>query len=326
MPVPFSAILIANRGEIAIRIANACADLGIRSVGVFAEDDQASLHVRQVDEAVALPGRGVPAYLDGAQLIAVAREQGCEAIHPGYGFLAENAEFAEQCATAGLTLIGPGAETLRLFGDKAAARALAAQCQVPLVQGTAQAVTMEEAKAFMASLDGSGVMIKALSGGGGRGMRAVTDLAQLEAAYQRCQSEAKAAFGNDAVYVEQLVTAARHIEVQVLGDGSGAVSHLWERDCTLQRRHQKLVEFAPAPGLDAALRDRIIDSALTLAAEVNYLGIGTFEFLWSRPPAATSLWKPTPGCRWSIPSPSRLPEWIWYRRRFIWRRGPAWRT
>jgi len=277
--VPFAAILIANRGEIAIRIANACADLGIRSVGVYAEDDQASLHVRQVDEAVALPGRGVPAYLDGAQLIAVAREQGCEAIHPGYGFLAENAEFAEQCEEAGLTLIGPGAETLRLFGDKAAARALAAKCQVPLVQGTAQAVTLEEAKAFMASLDGSGVMIKALSGGGGRGMRAVTDPAELEAAYQRCQSEAKAAFGNDAVYVEQLVPAARHIEVQVLGDGSGAVSHLWERDCTLQRRHQKLVEFAPAPGLDAALRDRIIDSALTLAAEVNYLGIGTFEFL-----------------------------------------------
>ncbi|WP_296030606.1 carboxyl transferase domain-containing protein [uncultured Alcanivorax sp.] len=279
MLVPFSAILIANRGEIAIRIANACADLGIRSVGVFAEDDQASLHTRLVDEAVALPGRGVPAYLDGAQLIAVAREQGCEAIHPGYGFLAENAEFAEQCAEAGLTLIGPGAQTLRLFGDKAAARALAAKCQVPLVQGTAQAVSLEQAQAFMASLNGSGVMIKALSGGGGRGMRAVTDLAQLEAAYQRCQSEAKAAFGNDAVYVEQLVTAARHIEVQVLGDGSGAVSHLWERDCTLQRRHQKLVEFAPAPGLDAALRDRIIDSALTLAAEVNYLGIGTFEFL-----------------------------------------------
>lgn len=279
MSVPFSAILIANRGEIAIRIANACADLGIRSVGVFAEDDQHSLHTRQVDAAVALPGRGVPAYLDGAQLIAVAREQGCEAIHPGYGFLAENAEFAEQCQMAGLTLIGPGAETLRLFGDKAAARALAAQCQVPLVQGTAQAVTLEEAKAFMASLDGSGVMIKALSGGGGRGMRAVTDPAALEAAFQRCQSEAKAAFGNDAVYVEQLVPAARHIEVQVLGDGSGAVSHLWERDCTLQRRHQKLVEFAPAPGLDPALRDGIIDSALTLAAEVNYLGIGTFEFL-----------------------------------------------
>ena len=279
MSVPFSAILIANRGEIAIRIANACADLGIRSVGVFAEDDQHSLHTRQVDEAVALPGRGVPAYLDGTQLIAIAREQGCEAIHPGYGFLAENAEFAEQCAEAGLTLIGPGAETLRLFGDKAAARALAAKCQVPLVQGTAQAVSLEQAQAFMASLNGSGVMIKALSGGGGRGMRAVTDPAALEAAFQRCQSEAKAAFGNDAVYVEQLVTDARHIEVQVLGDGSGAVSQLWERDCTLQRRHQKLVEFAPAPGLDAALRDRIIDSALTLAAEVNYLGIGTFEFL-----------------------------------------------
>ncbi len=279
MPVPFSAILIANRGEIAIRIANACADLGIRSVGVFAADDQHSLHTRQVDEAVALPGRSVPAYLDGGRLIAVAREQGCEAIHPGYGFLAENAEFAEQCEAAGLTLIGPGAETLRLFGDKASARALAARCQVPLVQGTEQAVTLEEAQAFMASLDGSGVMIKALSGGGGRGMRAVTDPAELEAAFPRCQSEAKAAFGNEAVYVEQLVPAARHIEVQVLGDGSGAVSHLWERDCTLQRRHQKLVEFAPAPGLDAGLRDRIIDSALTLARAVNYLGIGTFEFL-----------------------------------------------
>ncbi len=279
MPVPFAAILIANRGEIAIRIANACADLGVRSVGVFAQDDQASLHTRQVDAAVALPGRGVPAYLDGAQLIAIAREQGCEAIHPGYGFLAENADFADQCAEAGITLIGPGADTLRLFGDKAAARALAARCQVPLVQGTAQAVSLEEARAFMASLQGSGVMIKALSGGGGRGMRAVTDSAALDAAYARCQSEAKAAFGNDAVYVEQLVDAARHIEVQVLGDGSGAVSHLWERDCTLQRRHQKLVEFAPAPGLDPALRDRIIDSALTLAAEVNYQGIGTFEFL-----------------------------------------------
>lgn len=279
MPVPFSAVLIANRGEIAIRIANACADLGIRSVGVYAQDDQASLHTRQVDEAVALAGRGVPAYLDGAQLIAIARAQGCEAIHPGYGFLSENADFADRCAEAGITLIGPGADTLRLFGDKAAARALAARCQVPLVQGTAQAVSLEEARAFMASLQGSGVMIKALSGGGGRGMRAVTDPAALEAAYQRCQSEAKAAFGNDAVYVEQLVTAARHIEVQVLGDGSGAVSHLWERDCTLQRRHQKLVEFAPAPGLDTALRDRIIHSALTLAAEVNYRGIGTFEFL-----------------------------------------------
>ncbi len=279
MPVPFSAVLIANRGEIAIRIANACADLGIRSVGVYAQDDQASLHTRQVDEAVALAGRGVPAYLDGAQLITIANAQGCEAIHPGYGFLAENAEFADQCAEAGITLIGPGAETLRLFGDKAAARALAAKCQVPLVQGSAQAVSLEEARAFMASLDGSGVMVKALSGGGGRGMRAVTDPAELEAAYARCQSEAKAAFGNDAVYVEQLVEAARHIEVQVLGDGSGAVSHLWERDCTLQRRHQKLVEFAPAPGLDPALRDRIIHSALTLAAEVNYRGIGTFEFL-----------------------------------------------
>lgn len=275
--MPFPALLIANRGEIAIRIAQACADLGIRSVAVFAEDDGASLHLRKADLAVALAGRGVAAYLDMERLIAIAVEQGCTAVHPGYGFLAENGEFARRCQTAGLTFVGPTPETLQLFGDKAAARALAERCDVPLVPGINRAVSLEEAGAFLAT-HGS-LMLKALAGGGGRGMRAVDQAAELAEAYQRCQSEAAGAFGNNQLYVEKRVSRARHIEVQVLGDGTGAVSHLWERDCSLQRRHQKLLEIAPSPGLDALTRDALIASALRLAGEVKYRGIGTFEFL-----------------------------------------------
>ncbi|QTN47158.1 carbamoyl-phosphate synthase large subunit [Ectopseudomonas mendocina] len=275
--MPFPALLIANRGEIAIRIAQACADLGIRSVAVYAEDDSACLHTRKADLAVALVGRGVAAYLDMDQLIGIAREQGCTAIHPGYGFLAENAEFARRCQEAGLTFIGPTPETLQLFGDKAAARDLAERCNVPLVPGINRPVTLEQASAFLA--EHGSVMLKALAGGGGRGMRAVDEPARLAEAFARCTSEAQGAFGSGALYVEKRVRRARHIEVQVLGDGSGTVSHLWERDCSLQRRHQKLVEIAPSPDLDAATRDAIIASALRLAAEVRYQGIGTFEFL-----------------------------------------------
>ncbi|MBC9252333.1 carbamoyl-phosphate synthase large subunit [Pseudomonas alcaligenes] len=274
--MPFSALLIANRGEIAIRIAQACADLAIRSVAVFAEDDSASLHTRKADLAVPLKGRGVPAYLDMDQLIAIAREQGCTAVHPGYGFLAENAEFARRCRAAGLVFIGPEAQTLALFGDKAAARALAERCGAPLVAGLNHAVSLEQARAFQA--EHGAVMLKALAGGGGRGMRAVSAASELDEAYARCQSEAQSAFGNGALYIEQLVQSARHIEVQVLGDGH-AVSHLWERDCSLQRRNQKLLEIAPSPDLPAATREAIIACALRLAGEVNYRGIGTFEFL-----------------------------------------------
>ncbi len=275
--MPFPALLIANRGEIAIRIAQACADLGIRSVAVFAADDSACLHTRKADLALPLAGRGVAAYLDMDQLIAIAREQGCTAIHPGYGFLAENAEFARRCQAAGLTFVGPTPETLQLFGDKAAARELAQRCDVALVPGLNHAITREQADAFLR--EHGSVMLKALAGGGGRGMRAVDDPAQLAEAFARCTSEAQGAFGSGALYVEKRVRRARHIEVQVLGDGSGAVSHLWERDCSLQRRHQKLVEVAPSPDLDVATRDAIIASALRLAAEVQYRGIGTFEFL-----------------------------------------------
>ncbi|MET1077250.1 MAG: carboxyl transferase domain-containing protein [Pseudomonas sp.] len=275
--LPFSALLIANRGEIAIRIARACADLDIRSVAVFAEDDGASLHTRQADQAVPLKGRGVPAYLDMDQLIGLALAHGCDALHPGYGFLAENAEFARRCATAGVRFIGPAPEVLDVFGDKAAARLLAERCQVPLVAGVNQAVSLEQAQAFCA--EHGAVMLKALAGGGGRGMRAVRQVDALAEAYARCQAEAEAAFGNGALYIEQLVGTARHIEVQVLGDGTGAVSHLWERDCSLQRRHQKLLEIAPSPGLDPGTREAMIAAALRLAREVRYQGIGTVEFL-----------------------------------------------
>ncbi|UVE18327.1 carbamoyl-phosphate synthase large subunit [Pseudomonas sp. LS44] len=275
--MPFAALLIANRGEIAIRIARACAELDIRSVAVYAEDDGASLHVRKADQAVPLKGRGVPAYLDIEQLIGIARAHGCTAIHPGYGFLAENAGFARRCQAAGLTFVGPSAAVLELFGDKAQARALAERCGVPLVAGINRAVTLDEAREFLA--EHGALMLKALAGGGGRGMRAVHDMAELDDAYARCQSEAQAAFGNPALYVEQLVAHARHIEIQVLGDSSGAVSHVWERECSLQRRHQKLVEVAPSPGLPAATRNALIDAALRLAGEVAYQGLGTFEFL-----------------------------------------------
>ncbi|WP_220814676.1 carboxyl transferase domain-containing protein [Pseudomonas paralcaligenes] len=276
MKPPFASLLIANRGEIAIRIAQACADLGIRSVAVYAEDDGASLHTRKADLAVPLKGRGVPAYLDMDQLIALAGEHGCDAVHPGYGFLAENAGFARRCQAAGLVFVGPAPEVLELFGDKAAARALAERCAVPLVPGLNRAVDLDQALAFQA--EHGAVMLKALAGGGGRGMRAVASADELVEAYARCQSEAQTAFGNGELYVEQLVQNARHIEVQVLGDGS-AVSHLWERDCSLQRRNQKLVEIAPSPDLDGATREAIIACALRLAGEVGYRGIGTFEFL-----------------------------------------------
>src|SRR6185503_3851446 len=277
--MPIRACLIANRGEIAIRIARAAAELGIRSVAVYSEDDVTSLHVRRADEARALSGIGPAAYLDGAQLVAVARDAGCDAIHPGYGFLAERGDFARQCRDAGLVFVGPRPEVLDLFGDKARARALAEQTGVPVLAGTSGPTSLEDARRFLGSLGRGGtIVVKAIAGGGGRGLRVVADDAELDAAYARCRSEAGAAFGCDEVYVERFLPSARHVEVQVLGDGA-AVTHLWERECTLQRRHQKLVEIAPSPSVSPDLRARLIDAALGLARAVRYDGAGTFEFL-----------------------------------------------
>ncbi|RKR28306.1 biotin-dependent enzyme [Acidovorax sp. 93] len=276
--VLFIKVLVANRGEIALRTVRALHDLGIASVAVYADDDATSPHVHAASAAVALGATGPAAYLDGARLIAIAKAQGCDSVHPGYGFLSERADFARACVEAGLRFIGPTPAQLALFGDKAQARALAQQEGVPLMPGTQAAVTLEEAQAFFAQHATSGIVIKAIGGGGGRGMRAVASADELPAAYARCRSEAQAAFGVDGVYVERLMGNARHIEVQVLGDGREVIA-LGERECTLQRRFQKVVEIAPSPSLPAALRERITTAALSMARAVAYEGLGTFEFL-----------------------------------------------
>jgi acetyl/propionyl-CoA carboxylase alpha subunit/acetyl-CoA carboxylase carboxyltransferase component len=269
-------LLIANRGEIAIRIARAAADLGIVSVGVYAEDDAACLHVRRMDDARPLRGRGPRAYLDAGALVAIARETGCDAVHPGYGFLSEQTDFARRCADARLVFVGPTPDTLAVLGDKGAARALAERCDVPVLSGTRGGIDLEAARAFVASR--GPVMVKAVAGGGGRGMRVVRSADALDDAWSRCRSEAEAAFGDGALYVEELMARARHVEVQIAGDGRAVVA-LGDRDCTLQRRHQKLVEVAPAPRLPETVRLALASAATRMAAELRYASLGTFEFL-----------------------------------------------
>jgi acetyl/propionyl-CoA carboxylase alpha subunit len=275
----FRKLLIANRGEIAIRIARAASELGIATAAVYSADDTMSLHVRKADEAHALGRAGAAAYLDIERIVAVAIESGCDAIHPGYGFLSENVSLARRAAEAGITFVGPPPDALQLFGDKIAARKLAAQIGVPVIEGTVGATSLDEAIAFFETLDGGAMMIKAVSGGGGRGMRAVRKSGEIAEAYARCRSEAKAAFGDENVYVERLVEDARHIEVQIVGDRAGAVTHFGERECTIQRRNQKLIEIAPSPSLTPGLRTRILDAALKLASAAKYENLGTFEFL-----------------------------------------------
>lgn len=276
----FRKLLIANRGEIAIRIARAAAESGLTTVAIHPADDAASLHVRIADHAEQIPGRGARAYLDIEAVIAAAKAAGCDALHPGYGFLSENADLARRCAEEGITFVGPSPEALRLFGDKVAAKELAKRCDVPIIAGTVGPSSLEEIQTFFASLgDKPAVMIKAMAGGGGRGMRVVERAEDLADAYARCQSEAKAAFGYEGVYAERLIRNARHIEVQIIGDRHGGVSQLWERECTIQRRNQKLIEIAPSPSLSESLRNRIVEAAKALASMANYDSLGTFEFL-----------------------------------------------
>ena len=273
-------LLVANRGEVAIRVIRAATDLGIATVAVHSVDDARALHVRKADLARALPGSGVAAYLDGDAIIGVAEQEGCDAIHPGYGFLSENADFARRCAAAGMTFVGPRPETLELFGDKLQARTLAEQSDVPVLAATPLIDDPEQARAFLASLDkGEAIIIKAVAGGGGRGMRVVRTVEEVDEAVERCRSEAAAAFGDGSVYAERLLERARHIEVQIVGDATGAVIHLGERDCSVQRRHQKLVEIAPSPGLPDAARQKLLAAAVSLAARAGLQSLGTFEFL-----------------------------------------------
>src|SRR5262249_33072701 len=270
-------LLIANRGEIAIRIAEAAAELGIPTAGVYSEDDATSLHVKRVDQAVGLKGRGAAAYLDIDGVVAAAKAAKCDAIHPGYGFLSENAAFARACAAAKIAFVGPTPEQLDLFGDKARARTHAQKCKVPVLPGT-EAIDAAGAAAFFRKHAKSGIALKAIAGGGGRGMRLITDEHAIAESFARASAEAKAAFGNGALYAERLVRQARHIEVQVMGDGKAVVA-LGERECSLQRRSQKIVELAPSPGLKPALRKKIVDAAVAMAKAAKYRSLGTFEFL-----------------------------------------------
>jgi len=272
-------VLIANRGEVSIRIARACAELSLPSVAIFSADDSQSLHVRRADERHALRGTGVAAYLDIAQIIALAHETRCDAIHPGYGFLSERAAFARACKEAGLIFVGPDAHVLELFGNKTQTLELAQRCDVPIPTAIMRAVTLDEAREFLSSLNGRAVVIKAVMGGGGRGVRVAATLKELDEHYERCRSEAKAAFGSDEVYVEEFIEGARHIEVQIAGDGTGRVVHFGERECSIQRRYQKLMEIAPSPSVKPSLREHICNAAVRMAESVKYSGLGTLEFL-----------------------------------------------
>jgi acetyl-CoA carboxylase biotin carboxylase subunit len=276
----FNKVLIANRGEIALRVIRACRELGIQTVAVYSEADRESLHVRFADDDVCIgPAPARDSYLKIPRLIAAAEITGADAIHPGYGFLAENAEFAEICAASNITFIGPTAEQIRVMGDKAAARQAMMEVGVPVVPGTPGPVEdPDEAMEFARSI-GFPVIIKAAAGGGGKGMRVANDPDDFIRAFQLARSEALSAFGSGDVYVEKYLARPRHVEFQILGDKFGNVIHLGERDCSVQRRHQKLIEEAPSPAVTPELREAMGEAAIRGAKAINYVGAGTIEML-----------------------------------------------
>ena len=276
----FRTVLVANRGEIARRIIRGCRALGLRSVAVYSDADRDAPHVKDADHAVwlgAAPAR--ESYLNVERLLAAARESGAEAVHPGYGFLSENWRFADSCARAGLTFIGPSAEAIRAMGDKPEARRRMAAAGVPIVPGSPEPVADASGAERIATEIGYPVILKAAGGGGGIGMAKVTGAAELAAAFTTATRRAQSAFGSGAVYVERYLQAARHVEVQVFGDTQGTLVHLHERECSIQRRHQKLVEESPAPNLDARTKRGLTEAALAGARAIGYVNAGTLEFL-----------------------------------------------
>src|SRR5438552_14484387 len=276
----FHKILIANRGEIALRIIRTCRELGIRTVIAHSTADTQSLPVRLADESICVgPDAAIGSYLNIAGIISAAVVTDSEAIHPGYGFLAENPAFAEICRACGLTFIGPSPEAIRLMGDKAQARVIAKQAGVPVIPGSEMPLKDESEAGEIAEAAGFPVIFKAAAGGGGRGMRVVRGRAEVAQTFAACQAEAGAAFGSSEIYCEKFIEEARHVEVQVLGDKNGIRVHLGERDCSVQRRHQKLIEESPAPSLPAETRAGLHRAALLAAAAVNYVSAGTVEFL-----------------------------------------------
>jgi pyruvate carboxylase len=279
---PAKKLLVANRSEIAIRVFRAATELGLRTVAIYAQEDRLSVHRFKADEAY-LVGKGkgpVAAYLDIPSIVALAQEKGVDMIHPGYGFLSENAEFARACAAAGITFVGPKADLLEMMGDKTTARSLAQRLNIPTLPGTEDPITDRDAAIKTARDIGFPLIIKAAFGGGGRGMRVVKTPSELAPLLDEAQAEAGRAFGNSAVFLEKYIAHAKHIEVQVLGDKHGNVLHLHERDCSVQRRHQKVVEIAPSVGLDDHVRQELCLAAARLAKEIGYDNAGTVEFLY----------------------------------------------
>src|SRR5271154_4634286 len=278
---PAKRLLAANRNEIAIRVFRAATELGLRTVAIYAQEDRLSIHRFKADEAYLIgKGKGpVGAYLDIPGLVALAKEKEVDLIHPGYGFLAENAEFARACAAAGITFVGPRPEIIELMGNKVAARALARKVGVPPLSGTEEPVADRAAALKIAQEIGFPLIVKAAFGGGGRGMRVVHKSADLAHMLDEAQGEAARAFGNPAVFLEKYIPRAKHIEVQILGDRHGNVLHLHERDCSVQRRHQKVIEIAPSLGLPTSVREELCAAAVKLARTANYYNAGTVEFL-----------------------------------------------
>jgi acetyl-CoA carboxylase biotin carboxylase subunit len=276
----FKKILIANRGEIALRIIRACREMGIRTVAAHSTADANSLPVRMADQAVCIgPAEASKSYLSVPALISAAEVTRCDAVHPGYGFLSENAGFAEVCGECNITFIGPSPESIRLMGNKSVARETAVKAGVPVVPGSDGPLESDEAAVEAAARIEYPVILKASAGGGGRGMRIVHDESELLNSLKLVQAEAGAAFGDKTIYMEKYITSPRHIEIQVLGDKHGNIVHLYERDCSIQRRHQKIIEEAPSGALDQALREKMTAAALSLAKHINYHSAGTFEFL-----------------------------------------------
>ena len=276
----FTKVLVANRGEIALRVIRACRELGVHTVAVYSEADRESLHVRFADDDVCIgPAASRGSYLNIPRLIAAAEITGADAIHPGYGFLAENAEFADICRASNITFIGPTPEQIRQMGDKASARRLAIEANVPTVPGSEGILADPDQALVIATEIGFPVIIKATAGGGGKGMRIALDPEQFGQLFSLAQNEALSAFGNGDVYVEKYLDRPRHVEIQVIGDQHGTVIHLGERDCSVQRRHQKLIEESPSPALTPALREQMGTAAVSLAAAIGYVGAGTIEFL-----------------------------------------------
>lgn len=271
-------LLIANRGEIAVRIARTASDLGIKTVAIYSPDDSDCLHVKHADEAIMLSGSGVSAYLDFAQIIDIAAASECDAVHPGYGLLSENISFVKACEEQGITFVGPNALTMEIQGDKVAARHFARKLGLPVVDGLDTVASAKEALEFFRAQGGAPIILKAVSGGGGRGMRILRDEGEIASAFAQCMAEAKASFGDESLYAELFLPSVRHIEVQIVGDGHRTV-HLWERDCSIQRRNQKIIELAPAPNLSATMRTNLLNAAIAIGDASHYRGLGTVEFL-----------------------------------------------